>query len=74
MRKENGKIDYVLGGSLLVALSLATLYFEEAFFTINPIITLEDTPVLFWAVVIIDAAAGTALIIKGVRMQARATN
>ena len=68
MKKANGKIDFVLGGALLVVLGLATLYFEKAYFTINPIITVEKTPIIFWCVVIIELVAGIGLFVKGLKM------
>ena len=68
MKKRNGKIDFVLGGAFLVVLGLATLYFEKAYFTINPVITVEKTPIIFWCVVIIEIVAGIGLFVMGLKM------
>ena len=71
MRNENRIRDFILGGMFLILMGLATLFLEEAYFTINPLITLQKTPVTFWIVVAIEIGFGIYLVYLGAKMSRR---
>jgi uncharacterized membrane protein len=68
MRNENRVRDFIFGGVLLILMGLATLFFEKAYFTINPLITLQKTPVAFWILVAIELGFGIYLVYIGAKM------
>ena len=71
MRSENKVRDYLFGGVLLILMGLATLFLEEAYITINPLITLQKTPVAFWVLVAIEIGFGIYLVYIGAKMLRR---
>ena len=71
MRNENRVRDFIFGGVFLILMGLATLFLEEAYFSISPLITLQKTPVVFWILVATELGFGIYLVYLGTKMSKR---
>jgi len=67
MKNKNRVRDFIFGGFVLILMGVVTIVLEKAYFSINPIITLEKTPVAFWAVVFLEIIGGIYLLYVGMR-------
>ena len=67
MKNTNKPRDFILSGLLLVTVGVVTIMLEKVFFTINPVITLDKTPIIFWTVVSVEIISGLYLFYIGIK-------